>query len=1079
MSLKILPGNRLKQPAEIKSDLLMLAQKNKKQYKVVIFGAALATALIIVSIPPAKALSDHFSDASAPTAANVAVIYNTNWTEDQDSNGVQDSLQVAQAYQAARNIPITNICGIPTTTYEQTSMAGLNIITTAVTNCLEGMNSIRYLVLTKGVPLRIYINDPNFSSPYESVSVDSDLVFLGQEKFYRYLNGTSISPYYQADIGLSGEYTMRHRFKPDWYEFKWQQITNGVSVDKSSYMQYLVTRLDAPKLSTVLEIIEKSLYPADLNNSIAILDGHPGCTNSNMITAASRLGSLSAPYYPNPFESTSQELTTASQPVWAYVGHGKYAGTHVGELQFAKANGAIYSTYESFNLTSLRQSVDPNLYSPNGQTWCSQWLEAGGTVCLGNAQEPFGSGIPREDVFLPLLYAGYNLADAAYMSFQWPLWVNVVVGDPLMTFARTSDTTPPQVVSSISSNLSNPLGVTVNWSASASSDVQGYYLYRSTAYNSVDLNNPSTVLVATLPNNQTSYIDSQVTSHWYSYGLVAFDGAGNQSAMAITSILVPNPDTTPPALVSFTATPNQYQITLTWGFVDDSSVNWIALYRSTQAFSSVTDPGVEFLNFQPSTSNSFTNTNLQPNTTYYYGIVARDSNSNTSQVAVIITTTLGLQTPADTTPPSPPYNFSATASTNQIILSWSPSASSDVAGYRLYRSGSIISNLSNPTVVYVGELPSISRSYTNSNLAAGASYYFALVAYDGANNISPAVSTHVTTTSLPPTNGDTVDTTPPSAPGIPVARGSNGIIALTWTLSSSSDVESYELYRSTNPISTINYYGVALIATLGSSISTYTDTRRTASTTYYYALRSRDGAGNVSGLVVASATAPAAGAQDPAENQNPPSPFFQAGSHQGQLVKSTSNSAVYYISANGKRYVFFNEGIFYSWYDNFNNLVTISEEELSGYPIGGNVRYRPGTKLVKITSDPKVYAVQPEGILRHIPDETTAMTLYGPSWASRVNELPDVLFTPPNYEIGTPLASGGHDLPDGYMAGTPQGETYIIASGLKRRLASTAARVMNRLNERWAVRLDSQTLVQVADGQPISSQELHLAYPEE
>ena len=374
MSLKILPSNRLEQSAEIKAYRLTPIKQNKKQFTIVIFGAAFATAFFIFSATTANAWSEHFSDASVPTAANVVVIYNTNWTEDQDGNGIQDSLQIAQAYQSARNIPLANICGISTTTNEQTSTAGLNIITTGVTNCLAGLNDIRYLVLIKGIPLRIYINDPNYSGWYDSVSVDSDLVFLGQEKYYRYLNATFVSPYYAADIASSigpAGYTMRHRFKPNWYEFAWSQTVDGQQIPKSSYMQYLVTRLDAPLLSTVLDIIQKSLNPVDLNSSIAVIDGHPGQNNTYMITAASRLEDLGAPYYPNPFASTNQELTTAPQSVWAYVGHGKYAGTHIGELQFTKADGAIYSTRESFNLTSLRETVDPNLYSPRGQTWCS------------------------------------------------------------------------------------------------------------------------------------------------------------------------------------------------------------------------------------------------------------------------------------------------------------------------------------------------------------------------------------------------------------------------------------------------------------------------------------------------------------------------------------------------------------------------------------------------------------------------------------------------------------------------------------------------------------------------------------
>src|SRR5579859_1820865 len=104
-----------------------------------------------------------------------------------------------------------------------------------------------------------------------------------------------------------------------------------------------------------------------------------------------------------------------------------------------------------------------------------------------------------------------------------------------------------------------------------------------------------------------------------------------------------------------------------------------------------------------------------------------------------------------------------------------------------------------------------------------------------------------------------------------------------------------------------------------------------------------------------------------------------AGCTSGTLIKG-SLSAVYYCGADGKRYVFPNEKTYKSWYSDFSGVMTISDSDLASLQIGGNVTYRPGVKMVKITTDPKVYAVSKGGVLRPIADEATATALYGSTW---------------------------------------------------------------------------------------------------
>ncbi len=166
----------------------------------------------------------------------------------------------------------------------------------------------------------------------------------------------------------------------------------------------------------------------------------------------------------------------------------------------------------------------------------------------------------------------------------------------------------------------------------------------------------------------------------------------------------------------------------------------------------------------------------------------------------------------------------------------------------------------------------------------------------------------------------------------------------------------------------------------------------------------------------------------------------------GDLIKMDGLSSIYYLGADGKRYVFPNETTYFSWYSDFSSVVTVSQSELESYPLGKNVTIRPGTYLVKITTDPKVYAVEPGGVLVWIPDEETAKTLYGEDWAKKVVDVPDAFFT--NYTISNNQVSA-----DAYPTGTlvKFGDSadvyYIDADGKARKIADESAFLANRF--RW------------------------------
>jgi len=163
----------------------------------------------------------------------------------------------------------------------------------------------------------------------------------------------------------------------------------------------------------------------------------------------------------------------------------------------------------------------------------------------------------------------------------------------------------------------------------------------------------------------------------------------------------------------------------------------------------------------------------------------------------------------------------------------------------------------------------------------------------------------------------------------------------------------------------------------------------------------------------------------------------------GDLIKMDGLSAVYFLGNDGKRYVFPSESVFFSWHNDFSGVVTISASELASYPLGANVVVRPGTKLVKITTDPSVYAVEANGVLRKISSEADAIAIFGANWAKRVIDVSDAFFT--NYTIGTALAAG--QIPAGTLVkNAGSGAVYLYDGTNYRSIANEAAFNANRFS---------------------------------
>ncbi len=134
--------------------------------------------------------------------------------------------------------------------------------------------------------------------------------------------------------------------------------------------------------------------------------------------------------------------------------------------------------------------------------------------------------------------------------------------------------------------------------------------------------------------------------------------------------------------------------------------------------------------------------------------------------------------------------------------------------------------------------------------------------------------------------------------------------------------------------------------------------------------------------------------QENTDHQNPVSEEDEVQT----FFKSPDLPTVYLIDNAGVRHPFLSAQTYFTWADSFGEIRIVETTDLSQYPLGSPILPRAGRVLLKIQSDPKVYGVfstpgQPwRPTLRAIPDEETAIALFGEDWSEYVIDVEPTFF---------------------------------------------------------------------------------------
>jgi len=221
----------------------------------------------------------------------------------------------------------------------------------------------------------------------------------------------------------------------------------------------------------------------------------------------------------------------------------------------------------------------------------------------------------------------------------------------------------------------------------------------------------------TIYHPTVSLIDYQsYPGHKIYYRIQATDFAGNPSGWSAEAVADRTTDTTPPTVPQILTSEalSSASIVITWSASSDSG-SGLKLYRVYRDYSPT--PITE------TTSQTYTNTGLSPNTTYAYQVSAVDKANNESAKS----TAVSEQTLPPEGKPNPPNDLLYTDhTTSSITLAWDPPTpnGTTVQNYRVYRHATMDSPPGAGTIV----ASVTGTSATVTGLTHSTTYYFTVTA---------------------------------------------------------------------------------------------------------------------------------------------------------------------------------------------------------------------------------------------------------------------------------------------------------------------------------------------------------------
>ena len=336
-------------------------------------------------------------------------------------------------------------------------------------------------------------------------------------------------------------------------------------------------------------------------------------------------------------------------------------------------------------------------------------------------------------------------------------------------------------------------------------------------------NNTSFALIATVSSDQVSFVDTSVELlTTYFYAIRAVDQVGNAGPRSQPISVTTKGFAIPRNLQ---AAGGEQKITLTWAANTEPELTGYEILRYTDPTHETPDKTFS------SVLTTYVDTPVTADQPFVYRVRA----VGTANVKSELSAPVSAQAIESAPVLAAPRNVQARGGIGHITITWSANTEPELTGYRVMRYTDPAQTVAEATFT------TVQTTYVDSPLVSGQTYVYRVQAV-GTNNEESERSLYTSATV-------SADQSPPGAPSdliVSLDDANFQRVMLSWTAPTRDSnnneltgLASFEIYRSRG-----NNTSFALVTTVSSDQVSYVDTSVELLTTYFYAIRAVDQAGN-------------------------------------------------------------------------------------------------------------------------------------------------------------------------------------------------------------------------------------------
>lgn len=323
-----------------------------------------------------------------PDAKRVLIVIN------QES---QASKEIGAYYRSKRGIPTTNVIFVSVPEKEEVSTSEYRrSIESPVRELIRKQKGIDYIVLTKGVPIRL--QEGGFAVDAFLAAMDLNLEPIAKLEEADIMR--CVNPYFEKDEPFSA----------------------------AKFKMFLVTRLDGYTVEDAKRLVDNSLA-AKGDKGPFFFDEADNRKGGGYLEMQKTLGDAHRALVGKGFESSVEETKVFKNPGIPLMGYASW-GSNDGAFDASAYKGLKFkpgALCETFVSTSGRTFLP----TTGGQSLIADLISNGVTGVKGYVSEPYTFALARPDILFPRYVSGRNLAESFYAASLVVKWKDVVIGDPL------------------------------------------------------------------------------------------------------------------------------------------------------------------------------------------------------------------------------------------------------------------------------------------------------------------------------------------------------------------------------------------------------------------------------------------------------------------------------------------------------------------------------------------------------------------------------------------------------------------------------------------------------------------------